>query len=158
MRRFVPAAVGAALLMSFAAPAQADSTVSFTGLILDSCTLTLGTAGLLAADDEGSTLSSTAPGGLAAAATIIATSANYELEVDPVTNFALAPAGGQPDSATVTYSVQGVSTGSGILAGTPLDLGLGVSLVSLDTEAHKADGVFPAGAYRMDVVMRCAPA
>lgn len=145
------------LLTVSVATQSVAATLNFNALVPDTCTLTLGTPGSLALDSEGSTLSSEEAGGAPAEALLLTSSANYHLEVDPVSSFALAPAGGQPDTMTASLSASGVTVAAGVAAGTPLNIGVGLTNVEVDLTAEKGSGVFPAGTYRLDLVMRCAP-
>jgi hypothetical protein len=101
------------------------------------------------------TLGSKEVGGLAASATILSTASTFQLQVDPVSTFAVAPTGGQPDAITVNYTTTGATTIAARLAGTPLNIGLGLTNVSVDIEGVKSSSIFPSGIYRADVVMRC---
>lgn len=146
---------GASALVVLAAPAAHAAGVGFNGLITSSCALTIGLDGTLTTNPGGTTLASNQSGGSAATALILSTASTYKLEVDPVTSFTLAPTGGQPDAVAVTYNATGVTTVTARAAGTPLNLGLGLTNVTVDLSATKSSGIFPSGLYHADVVMRC---
>lgn len=146
----------AAMLFAGDAGAAASST-SFVGTVLSRCTLTLGTAGVLALSEDGQTLSSELPGGVSAKVALVTTGAEFQLEVDPLNAFASAPPGGQADQMSMAFSASGASLFTEVDASQPLRLGLGLTNVDVDLTAEKNDGVFPAGLYRSDVVLRCAP-
>lgn len=140
-----------------AAPAAA-ATLTFNGLIVDACTVTLSSPGTVASTPTGDEVSSTAPGGSPARALLLTTSARYRMVIDPPTGFAAAPGGATPDSVSVGYRATGVTLGVSTNGLVPLDLGLGLSTIEVDVTARKAAGtVFPAGTYRTDLVLRCEP-
>lgn len=134
--------------------AASAGTSSLLGNIASSCTLTLGSNGILAASTDATSLSSKNAGGAPAGLLLLSTGA-FKLEVDTLSSFALAPTNGQPDTLDVTFNATGVSVSTGRLAGSALNLGIGLTNVTIDTVATKTSGIFPAGAYRADVVTRC---
>lgn len=72
MRKFLAASSALAALAAPLAPARAATDVTFTGLVINSCVLTLGTPGLLAPSTDGQTLSSENGGGLASTLAVVA--------------------------------------------------------------------------------------
>lgn len=140
-----------------AASQAAAANVSFNGLILDSCAVTLGTPGALGLDGTGRTMSSSEAGGLSGGAAVLTTSATYKLEVDPPSSFSLAPAGSTPDSIEARFTASGVTSIVAQAAGTPLNLNLGLTSVAVNTTATRSATIFPAGIYRIDVTVRCVP-
>lgn len=131
--------------------------VSFNGLILDSCSVTLGVPGALGVDGAGRTLASSESGGVAGAAVVLTTSSAYKLEVDPPSSFAVAPANSTPDSIAATFTATGVTSILAQAAGTPLNLNLGLTNVAVNTTATRSSSIFPSGIYRVDVAVRCVP-
>ncbi|MFC3711586.1 hypothetical protein ACFOMD_03325 [Sphingoaurantiacus capsulatus] len=75
---------GVALCLA-AAPQANAATVNLSGLVLNSCILTLGTAGALRVSSAGTTLSSEEVGGLAATLTIVATGVAPQINVSAPT-------------------------------------------------------------------------
>ena len=146
--------LGAALLSgdAWAAP---TGTATFTGLVLDSCTVTTGSPGLLAASSDGRMLASTQAGGVPSLASVLTTSASYQFEVDAPSALAASPSGGQADRIDTSFDATGVTSVVARVAGTPLALNLGLTEVRVNSVATKSAGTFPAGAYRLDVVLRC---
>lgn len=149
------AIMAASVLTSFGATHSASAaTSSLVGNVLSSCALTLGSNGVLAASTDATSLSSKNSGGAPAGLLLLATGA-FKLEVDTLSSFALAPTNGQPDSLDVTFNTTGVTVVTGRAAGSALNLSAGLTNVTIDTVATKSSGIFPAGAYRADVVTRC---
>lgn len=151
------AVAAASAVAALAAPAAA-ATLTFNGLIVDSCTVTLSSPGTMTPTPTGDEVSSTAPGGSPARALLLTTSARYRMVIDPPSGFATAPGGATPDSMSIGYRSTGVTVAATTSGLAPLDLGLGLSTVDVDITARKAAGaVFPAGTYRSDLVLRCEP-
>lgn len=144
-------------LLVFASPAAA-ATLTFNGLIVDACTLTLSSAGAMTATATGDEISSSAPGGSPARALLLTTSNRYRMVIDQPTGFATAPAQSTPDNMRVEYSSTGITLSTRVNGTIPLDLGLGLTTVEVNVAASRSNNaVFPAGVYRSDVVMRCEP-
>lgn len=141
----------------FAGNQAAAANVSFNGLILDSCAVTLGVPGALGIDSTGRTLASSEAGGVSGAAAVLTTSGAYKLEVDPPSSFAVSPAGSAPDSISASYTASGVTSVMAQAAGTPLNLNLGLTNVAVNTTATRSASIFPSGIYRVDVAVRCVP-
>lgn len=140
-----------------AAGQAAAANVSFNGLILDSCAVTLGVPGALGVDSTGRTLGSAESGGVSGAAVVLTTSGAYKLEVDPPSSFAVAPANSTPDNIAATFNATGVTSIVAQAAGTPLNLNLGLTNVAVNTTATRSASIFPSGIYRVDVALRCVP-
>ena len=149
--RPAPVAVPLALLASAAAQ-TAD--VPFNGVVTPSCTVLAGTPGTLVVNGGGDLLSSTA--GTPGTAVVTATGIGYEVGVDQPLGFDLAPAGGDSDVAfSAVYSATGATVSANINAGTPISLLLGSTTLTIDADAQKTSGIFPAGAYRLLTTVRC---
>lgn len=158
MRRgFCSGLCAAAAFAALVSPATAQSTgvVTFNGLVLPSCVLTLGTPGLLAAGADGHELSSDRAGGVSGMASLLSTGAGYKLQMDAPSSFRLAPAGGQAESITTRYEASGATVAASTNVGAPLSLGIGLTNLDVDMTARKDTGIFPAGAYAADVLVRC---
>lgn len=126
------------------------------------CTIVVNAPGRMVPNPAIDTLSSAAPGGSSASATV--TTYNllcsifgllncYEISVVPPAAFQSAPAGGDAGVAfTGSYSVSG---GSLLLGLIPTRLFNGTYSVGIDLVATRAAGVFPAGEYRAVTTLRC---
>lgn len=141
-------------LFSSSALAQ-SSTVAFNGTILPSCSLVLGTPGVLVPSSDGHELSSVEPGGVSGTATVLSTGLGYQLQVDAPSAFSQAPPDGQPETLNVSYQASGVTIGLVTDILVPLSLGLGLTSLAIDVTARNETGIFPAGTYSADVVVRC---
>jgi hypothetical protein len=150
------AAIAAGLLFAGQASAQSSGDVLFNGLIFDTCIVLILGSGTLAPDATYTSLSSENPGGARGGATIITTSANFDLVIDAPVSFSMNPAGGDTG---VTYgglvSATGVTVLGDILDGALSALGLGLTTLSVGATATRGAGIFPAGAYQMPVTVRC---
>ncbi|MGF1545267.1 MAG: hypothetical protein ACFB00_12350 [Parvularculaceae bacterium] len=146
----------AACLCASPALAQSTGNVQFNGVVLDSCIVVVGTPGLLQPNAQSNALSSAETGGLPGLATVTATSADFDLEVDPPVAFASAPAGAETNAAfAASYSAAGATNATDTPAGAPTSLGFGVTAVTVNASATKSAGAFPAGAYQLETVVRC---
>ncbi|MGL4396484.1 MAG: hypothetical protein ACRCS9_08105, partial [Hyphomicrobium sp.] len=78
--RIYKAIAGAGLLTILATSAHAlDATVPFTGVVLSTCVLTVGTPGLMAAGTDFTTLSSTNSGGTPGTIAVLSTGTNFKV-------------------------------------------------------------------------------
>lgn len=148
--------LAAASLGASQAAAQSSGNVIFNGLILDTCIVVILGSGTLAPDAAYATLSSENPGGSRGAATILTTSANFDLSIETPAGFSLTPAGGDTGvSYDALVSATGVTVLTDILDGALSALGLGLTTLSVGATATKGAGNFPAGAYQLPVTVRC---
>lgn len=86
---------------------------------------------------------------------MLSTGLGYQLQVDAPSAFSQAPADGQPETLNVSYQASGVTIGLVTDVLVPLDLGLGLTSLAIELTARNETGIFPAGAYSADVVVRC---
>ena len=144
------AALLAAPLPAFAATGD----VQFDAVVNNTCTITVGPAGVLSTNVGQTTLSSTNPVGSAGTADIPATSAAYSVSVNAPTSFATAPSGG---GTNVTFAANYASAGATSVATTSsaAPLNTGVSNITVNMTATKTSGSFPTGTYAAIVVLRC---
>lgn len=151
---FSIAAVFAAYLVSAQGAAAADGVVPFTGVVTATCVLNVGTAGLLGINTSSNELSSTNSGGLAGSIAVTTTGTTYKISAIAPSAFTLSP-----DSPTTTfsttYSASGATTASSTPGATTTTLHTGVTNVSVNLKAAKSSGVFTAGAYAAEVIVRC---
>jgi hypothetical protein len=148
--------VSAAALLAVSAGAAGaqdqEATVTFGASLLGSCALAIGTPGTLALSPDGKTLSSAQSGGISGTATVLTTGLGYDLTVVKPTSFSDFPDGGQADSIEMDYTADGGLLGD---LTSLLNLPLGSTTLTIDLEAQKNTGVFPAGDYAADVTVRC---
>ncbi|MEM6650305.1 MAG: hypothetical protein AAF603_08650 [Pseudomonadota bacterium] len=124
---------------------------------MDTCTVVVGTPGILAPNSDNTMLSSTQAGGQPAIVTVAATAALYKVDIDSPTTFTLAPSGGDTDMSYATeFDATGVTTLTDIAAGASVNLNLGVTVLSIDATAQKTSGIFPAGSYSMSSTVECS--
>lgn len=156
MARTFAALFGASLFAFSPATAQLSGNLPFNGFILGSCTVTVGSAGVLEIDGDGNQLSSQNPGGQAATASIVTTSLGYRVRVAAPSLFTLAPAGGGTGvTFGANYSATGATVLNGVLAGLLSLLGLGTTNLSVHAVADRAAGVFPPGDYQLETTVTC---
>lgn len=134
----------------------ADATVPFTGTVLSTCLLTVGTPGVLAASGDYTTLASTNAGGVSGSVTALATGGNFKISAIAPTAFTAAPVGGGDN---VSFATQYSGTGATSIGSTPgttqTTLSQGATVVSVDLNAAKSSGAFAGGAYAATVTVRC---
>ncbi len=153
---FLSAGLAAAQALACAAVAQTSQTLSFTGTVDDACAVTTPSDGTLDLSNDYTELSSKIGGGTAGSAVVISTDADNTVDVDAASAWESAPAdGGTNVTFDAEYDASGATTASDVAAGAATVLGLGATTVSVDAWAEKSSGVFPAGAYAMDVVVQC---
>lgn len=156
MRCVVLAAFVPALVLAAGADAQTSQTLTFTGTVDDACSVTTPADGTLDLSGDYAELSSRIGGGTAGSAIVISTDADNTVDVDAASGWASAPVGGGTNVVfDAEYDASGATTASNVAAGNATTLGLGSTTVSVDAWAEKTSGVFPAGAYAMDVVVQC---
>ncbi len=140
-----------------AAPMQAlavTGDVQFNGTVSNTCAITVGSAGSLTTNVGQTILGSEQAGGAAGTATIVATSAAYQVSTDAPIAFTTAPGGG---GANVTYASNYATTGATTIAQTSSAnaLAAGTTNVSVNMAATKTVGSFPSGNYVTTVTLRC---
>jgi hypothetical protein len=137
---------------SFAATAD----VPFTGAILSICALTVGIPGVVAPNATYDELSSTNAGGTNGTIAALTTGSGFSVTTEAPSNFTLAPTGGGTNVTFASaYSATGVTTISLSAGNTVTPLNVGLTTVSVQLEATKSSGTFPAGAYSAEVLVRC---
>lgn len=139
------------------APIQANAVtadIPFNGNIADTCAITVVSSGTITPNGDYSELSSTNPGGVAGAATIMATGTGWEVSADAPGSFSSEPV---PTSSTfaTTYDLSGANTASNVPGTTLTALNNGVTHVSVDLTATHPTGSYQAGLYAATVVLRC---
>jgi hypothetical protein len=139
-----------------ASPAiAATGNVQFNGTVSHTCTITIGTAGVMTASADYRTLGSTQAGGSAGTATIAASGNAFKISVD-------APTLTKPASDTTTetlsssYQTTGATSATGTNSSAPASLARGTTNVNVNMSAVKSgSNVFEAGTYSGTVVLRC---
>lgn len=139
------------------APIQANAVtadIPFNGNIADTCAITVVSSGTITPNGDYSQLSSNNPGGVAGAATIMATGTGWEVSADAPTSFSSEPV---PTTSTfaATYDLTGANTASNVPGATLTALNNGVTNVSVDLTATHPSGSYQAGLYAATVVLRC---
>lgn len=153
MNKFVKIAIAAGVLV---APVQAHAVtgnVIFNADVQNTCAITVVDAGTLTANVGQTVLSSENAGGSAGTATIVTTSAAYQISVNAPTVFSTVPVGGAADTFAAKYSTTGDSAYVDQTGANPL--ATGTHNVSVDLAASKTTGSFPTGLYAATVVLRC---
>ena len=102
----------AAALTGFCMPAAQAATVSLSGLVVNSCVLSVPTTGLLVVESTGTTLRSDAGvGARPASLTVVAVGASPTLTF--AAPLATAPSGATPDTVQYSYSASGSGANRG---------------------------------------------
>ena len=150
-------AVPAYMIIPVLAAMQTTGDVQFNGLILDSCTVLVLTAGTLAVNTDGDLLSSENLGGLPGTATVTSTGLGYDLSISAPTGFDSAPTdGGTNTTFDASFSSLGTTIDPLVEVGDLLSLGLGISTLTINASAEKSTGIFPAGTYEMTATLTCS--
>ena len=142
-------------------PIQANSAtgnIPFSGSVSNSCVITVGTSGALAASTDYTVLSSTETGGAAGTATILTTGSGFSLSADAPTSFSAAPATGNDNvSFAASYAATGANTIPTTDGGTATPLSRGSSAITINMSGTKSVGgeTFESGTYAATVVLRC---
>ncbi|GLS29845.1 hypothetical protein SAMN04488498_110111 [Mesorhizobium albiziae] len=152
LRRLTLAAAAAALMLP--SPASA--------VIIGTCTIIIGAPGTMTASPLLNVMGSRQPGGSAATATvdpqsllcnILALLDCYSISTPAPAGFLSAPIGAEANLALSTiYRING---GADMPGNTPTTVANGSKTVQVDLTATKAAGLFPAGVYQAQVVLRC---
>lgn len=145
-------------LSSAAFAGTTDGLVPFSGVVLDSCTVTVNTAGSLGINGTADTLSSeeTGTGGLSAVAAVVTNSSNSSVSVLPPVTFDVAPTGSNTNT-TFSTNYELVGTTNAIVGdGTTVTaLNSGASVMTVNASAAKSVGTYDAGLYTMTATVRC---
>jgi hypothetical protein len=152
MKNFVKLAVVAGVLV---APVQAFAVtgdVLFNGDVSNTCAITVGSAGVMMPNVGQTQLSSENAGGSAGAASIVATSAAYQVSINAPTGFNTgSPVA--PSAFAAKYSATGASVYANQTGANPL--ATGTTNVSVHLAATKTTGSYATGTYSATVVLRC---
>jgi hypothetical protein len=142
------------LLVSSAGASNAvDANAVFTGLIANTCALTVGTPGTLTPNSGFSSLSSDNAGGSKSTVTALVTGGTFNISAIAPGTFTL---GNNTNVTFATdYSLSGAATANDVPGATTTPISSGVTGVSVDLAATKSSGTFSAGAYAATVIVRC---
>jgi len=145
------------LLAAVSTPAAAvTGTVTFSGVVTETCTINVDSPGTLVANTDLTTLSTNEAGGTAGVATIQTTGSSFSVSAAAPAVFTSAPAGGDENVTFATlYSATGATNLADVVGDTPSALAQGTTTLSVDLTATKSSGSFPAGNYTADVVVTC---
>ena len=151
------ATLGILLEVLCAGPAAADN-VTFSGSVLDSCSLQLSSAGTLAMSQDGTTLGSEEGSGQPAHLTILSTGSHTINVTAP--SLVTSPAGYDPTSQSLEVAYQGATLLSGIsqpYTSSPTSFPvatIALSTLTLNNRIVNAKG-FAAGSYATQTVVTC---
>lgn len=146
----------ATLLSQSAHAANIDNDVTFTGSILESCSVTILTSGLLGVSSGQDALSSEEVGGLAATATIVTNSSNSSIRMVNPLDFTSAPSGASTNvSFDTNYLLVGTTVGSQSDGETETTLNFGLTTMTMNASATKSSGTLPTGDYTLTPTLRC---
>lgn len=150
--------IGATLISGLVAPSAfaADQDVRFTGVVLDSCAIVIGTNGILGQSIDQATLSSKETGGLPGTVSVTTNSINSTIEVISPSSFDVGPATADTNTVfSASYALAGDTVLSEVIGDTVSPLGLGVTVATIDANAVKSTGTFDAGTYELVTTVRC---
>ena len=147
-------ALGLMLIMVGAHAADAaTANAVFSGSILSTCVLTVGTPGVMTADSGYSGLSSDNASGVESTVSALVTGGTFNVSAIAPSAFTLG------DSSNVSfvtdYTLTGAATASDVAGATTTAIPAGVTNVSVDLAATKSTGTFAAGVYAATVIVRC---
>jgi len=148
----------ATLGVALTAPAAfaVDQDVRFSGLVLDSCALVIGTNGVLGQSIDQTILSSKETAGLPGTVTVTTNSINSNIEVISPTSFDVGPASADTNTTfAASYSLAGDTTLSEVTGDSVTPLALGITVATIDANATKTTGTFDAGLYELVTTVRC---
>lgn len=152
-RAFCCLMAAAALL---AAPAPASSA------LIGTCTIMVDSNGTITVNPALNVLGSRQAGGQAATVRvnpqslvciILALLDCYSISTPPSATFLAAPAGA--DANTSFSSIFKINGGADISGNTPVVVPNGTKTLQIDLTATKSTGIFPAGSYQAQVIVRC---
>ncbi len=145
-----------ACLAATAVADAATTNVPFAGTVISTCTLAIGTPGVLAPSSDYKTLGSTQPGGTSGSVTVISTGSSFRISADAPSSFAIAPADGNTNVSFVArYQATGATTIGQTIGSTATTLLPGLTTLGVDLTATKSAGVFSQGLYQTEVIVRC---
>ena len=142
-------------------PIQANSAtgnIPFSGAVSNSCIITVGSSGALAASADYAVLSSEETGGAAGTATILTTGGGFSLSADAPASFSSAPATGNTNvSFSASYSATGANTIAPTNGASATALSRGSSAITVNMSGSKSvpGETFESGTYAATVVLRC---
>jgi hypothetical protein len=161
--KFVTKILAASIAASLA-PVQAfaltpaSGNIPFSGSVSNSCIITVGAPGILAASTDFTVVGSEEASGSAGTATILTTGAGYSLMADAPLSFSAAPPTGN-DNVTfeANYSVTGANIIPQTDGATSSPLQRGNSSVSINMSGTKnvIGETFEEGTYAATVLLRC---
>lgn len=129
------------------------ATVSFSGLISNSCILSIPTTGVLVADAAGTTLrSDSGVGARSATLTVAALGSSPTLTF--ATPQATGPAGATPDSVEYSYSASGSGASRGFGSTSSTASSNLIDTFVVNGKIARAAG-FPSGTYAMTIEVTC---
>jgi hypothetical protein len=144
------------LLTSAQSADAATGSVPFTGIVTAACVLTVGTPGVLGTSADFTTMSSASSGGSPGTIAALATGAAFRVSAIAPSDFTTAPAGGGTGTTfTASYAGSGATSIGSTPGATTTLLAPGLTNLSINLAAHKTTGVFSAGAYVAEVLVRC---
>lgn len=154
MHRFLAAAALFSLAPTVSLASSA--TVPFDANVSSNCLISVLSAGFLRQGTDQAKLSSSAEdGGVSGMVQVRTTGSSYSLSTEAPPAWSLQPGGAEDTTFSSSYRVSGDTT-TGTTPGTVATLlNMGMADVSIDLEAVKSSGVFPHGAYKAEVTVRC---
>ena len=133
----------------------AQGSAVFTANLLSTCTVLVGTPGVLDLSADGTVLSTNGGGlGTAAGVTVTTTGTGYNVDVTSPTSFITEPSSTSGAVFSTQYDLSGVTIAAGITGGVSTSLNLGVTVVGIDMSVTRSEG-FPAGSYTAQTVVTC---
>lgn len=154
--RFTKALAAAACIVLPSSAGAVTGNMPFAATVLSTCTVTIATPGVLAANADFTTLDTEEAGGSGGTAAIVTTGATFAVSVDEPTSFLTAPTGGNDNlSFDAKYDATGATTVNDIVGSVASTLNPGLTTVNVDLKATKSAGVFTQGAYATEAVVRC---
>ncbi|WP_051279577.1 hypothetical protein [Hellea balneolensis] len=154
IKKIMVVTLGSALIAPSAFAVDQD--VRFSGVVLDSCALVIGTNGILGQSIDQTVLSSKETAGLPGTVTVTTNSINSNIQVIAPTSFDVGPASADTNTTfAASYTLAGDTVLSEVSGDSVTPLGLGVTVATVDANATKSTGTFDAGIYELVTVVRC---
>ena len=144
--------IAAAGTLALAAPAQATDVV-FTGVLVNSCVLTVATHGVLNPAPDGVTLTSETPGGVPALLNLVAVGTGPTLTFGAPTVQGPAGMTGTPTTAIRYVSLRGASQAYTSGSSTSVTGAL-IDSYTVHAKVQNNDG-YPSGTYSVRTVVTC---
>ena len=133
-----------------------DTSITFTGQILDTCVVAVTNSGVLGVNTEQTRLGSDTGIGLAANAGVVTNSPRSQIQVLAPVSFETAPVGSDVNTTFDTaYTLTGTTSADVEDGQTLTPLEVGASILTVDAGATKSDGTFEGGAYSFVTTVRC---